>query len=410
MFGLGGMSRRLCGAQSLRRSIGALGIALLLSVPTVEAQTDDDDATTTVEDLRAEKRKIQADRVDNALQIDAATADINDLTEALSTLRGWMNNQQLVVAASRGRATSARAALDEAQAGVDLVTEEIDRLGGQIREEAVRAFLGGGHGGVLLETGDPTVAIRQESLSRHLRGTIDDLRDRLSVARQELVVGQQHVVDTSQAADEQQLQSEQALRELEEMSLEYQDLLIGSEERLDLLLSERQTLAELNETVGSELSKAEAQLVALLGAAGGPGAGRAELVFPSDIVDAGYGIKVHRDIAEDVRALLQAAQLDGINLGGGGYRDSSAQIRLRRANCGGSDYAIYEMPASRCRPPTARPGSSMHEQGRAIDFTYNGSLITRRSGPGWEWLSANASSYGLFNLPSEAWHFSTNGK
>ncbi|MBT8241891.1 MAG: M15 family metallopeptidase, partial [Acidimicrobiia bacterium] len=203
---------------------------------------------------------------------------------------------------------------------------------------------------------------------------------------------------------------EQALRELEEMSLEYQDLLIGSEERLDLLLSERQTLAELNETVGSELSKAEAQLVALLGAAGGPGAGRAELVFPSDIVDAGYGIKVHRDIAEDVRALLQAAQLDGINLGGGGYRDSSAQIRLRRANCGSSDYAIYEMPASSCNPPTARPGSSMHEQGRAIDFTYNGALIKWRSGPGWEWLSANASSYGLFNLPSEAWHFSTNGK
>ena len=52
----------------------------------------------------------------------------------------------------------------------------------------------------------------------------------------------------------------------------------------------------------------------------------------------------------------------------------------------------------------------MHEQGKAIDFTYNGSIIKSRSGPGWEWLAANASSYGLFNLPTEPWHFSTNGR
>ena len=67
--------------------------------------------------------------------------------------------------------------------------------------------------------------------------------------------------------------------------------------------------------------------------------------------------------------MLNAAAADGSNLCGGGYRDPSQQIALRRANCGSSNYAIYEAPSSACSPPTARPGSSNHEQGLAIDFT-----------------------------------------
>ena len=60
--------------------------------------------------------------------------------------------------------------------------------------------------------------------------------------------------------------------------------------------------------------------------------------------------------------------------------------------------------------PAPRPGTSMHERGLAIDFTCNGGgVIGSRSGPCWNWLSGNASSYGLYNLPSEPWHWSTNG-
>ena len=107
--------------------------------------------------------------------------------------------------------------------------------------------------------------------------------------------------------------------------------------------------------------------------------------------------------------LLADASAAGIELRGGGFRDPAAQIATRRSNCGTSDYAIWSMPASQCRPPTARPGRSMHEQGLAIDFTYNGSIIGSRSGAAWDWLVANAANYGLKNLPSEPWHWSTNG-
>jgi septal ring factor EnvC (AmiA/AmiB activator) len=122
------------------------------------------------------------------------------------------------------------------------------------------------------------------------------------------------------------------------------------------------------------------------------------------------GIWVHTSIAGNVRALLDAATASGIRLTGGGFRDPASQIALRQAHCGPTAYDIYQKPSSQCTPPTAPPGRSMHERGLAIDFQYNGALITSRSNPGYQWLAANASRFGFFNLPSEPWHWSTNGQ
>lgn len=118
---------------------------------------------------------------------------------------------------------------------------------------------------------------------------------------------------------------------------------------------------------------------------------------------------VHRSIASNVQGLVSAASAAGLNLTGGGFRDPASQISLRQAHCGSSYYDIYQKPASQCTPPTAIPGRSMHEQGRALDIKSGGSLITSRSDPAFQWLAANASRYGLYNLPSEPWHWSTNG-
>jgi probable HAF family extracellular repeat protein len=121
------------------------------------------------------------------------------------------------------------------------------------------------------------------------------------------------------------------------------------------------------------------------------------------------GITVSVEIAGQLEAMLAAAEADGIGLTGSGYRDMARQIALRRAHCGTSDYAIYEMPARNCSPPTARPGTSRHERGLAIDFSCDVELIRRRMNPCYRWLAENAAAYGLFNLPSEAWHWSVDG-
>lgn len=133
------------------------------------------------------------------------------------------------------------------------------------------------------------------------------------------------------------------------------------------------------------------------------------LVGPGDVVQVGQ-LRVHRSIAPSVAALLMAGSAAGHNFGGGGYRDPASQVALRRSHCGPTDYDIYYRPASQCSPPTARPGTSMHEQGLAIDFTCSGVLITDHGDPCWVWLNANAASYGLVNLPSEPWHWSVNGR
>lgn len=63
-----------------------------------------------------------------------------------------------------------------------------------------------------------------------------------------------------------------------------------------------------------------------------------------------------------------------------------------------------------CRSGTytrvAKPGTSNHQGGNAIDF---GNCSTRVTSC-YAWLSANASKYGIYNYPEEAWHWSTTGK
>ncbi len=116
-------------------------------------------------------------------------------------------------------------------------------------------------------------------------------------------------------------------------------------------------------------------------------------------------ITVAATIVNHVRQLLAAAKADGLKLCGGGYRSAAAQIAVRKANCGTTYYDIYEKPASQCSPPTAIPGRSMHEKGLAIDFE----TCSTHSTACYTWLAKHAATYGLKNLPSEPWHWSTTG-
>ena len=118
--------------------------------------------------------------------------------------------------------------------------------------------------------------------------------------------------------------------------------------------------------------------------------------------------RVSQVAAPYAAAMFQAAGAAGIPLGGGGYRDAAGQLAVRRNNCGHSYEAIYLWPARRCSPPTARPGTSMHETGEALDLTCAGSIIhNRTTNVCYLWLDQNAHFFGYYNLNSEPWHFSS---
>jgi putative peptidoglycan binding protein/heterokaryon incompatibility protein Het-C/D-alanyl-D-alanine carboxypeptidase-like protein len=147
-----------------------------------------------------------------------------------------------------------------------------------------------------------------------------------------------------------------------------------------------------------------------------PGAGQRRIDWsriratPADIVTV-HGIRVHRMIAPQVAALVEAAKRDGVVLRSrSDYRDPAEQIRLRMKNCGTSHYAIYTMPAGECRVATAIPGRSRHENGLAIDFVLN------MDGSTFRWLTENAGRFGMQNLRQrpgrqpEPWHWSVDGR
>ncbi len=122
--------------------------------------------------------------------------------------------------------------------------------------------------------------------------------------------------------------------------------------------------------------------------------------------DGSSSISVASVISQNLVNLLKDASAAGIKLGGGGFRSYEEQIQTRMAN-GCPD--AYTSPSTACSPPTAIPGNSEHERGLAIDFTGSGGGIISSGDPENTWLMANSKNYGLINLPSEPWHFSTSG-
>ena len=122
------------------------------------------------------------------------------------------------------------------------------------------------------------------------------------------------------------------------------------------------------------------------------------------------GIEVASEIAPAVEVMIAAAAVDGVVLRGSGYRSTAEQIVIRRAVCGPTDYDIWDKPSSACSPPVARPGYSMHERGLAIDFEVQDDLMRSASHPAFLWLAKNAARFGFYNLPSEPWHWSVNGR
>jgi hypothetical protein len=134
-------------------------------------------------------------------------------------------------------------------------------------------------------------------------------------------------------------------------------------------------------------------------------------------------IVVCSTIKSNVENLLASAKQDGIILSGYGARSIKRQEELREQNCGGKD-AVYDRKA-KCNPPTAFPGNSMHNYGLAIDFlcviddqegfvnVHEGNTHgTKRewTRPCFNWLRANANRFGLKELTTENWHWSTNGR
>jgi len=400
--------------------------------------------------------------------IDVLTASRDEVRTELDDIERRYGDQRGRVEQARQASRDAEAASSDARARVATAKVELEAARATVAEYAVEAYMRPPAADSLrvlsLSSAEDAGFAHSvmEIMTEDRQQVVDEL-----VLREEAVAREQQAADA--AAEEARRRSSDAevqLVELDRVRSEQADLVDSMDERLAAALAEAAALAAIDQVAAEQLAAEEVALrnsgptstarsapigdvsaIAMpldrpspTGGAGPPatsapsgGAGPAPTAPPvaarppaprppttaparpptsgvtwSDVVNVG-GIWVHGSIANNVRDLLNAATSAGLSLRGGGYRDPAGQIATRRNNCGPTYYDIYEKPSGQCSPPTARPGRSMHERGLAIDFTSSGRLITSRSDPAFTWLRANASRYGLYNLPSEPWHWSTTG-
>lgn len=406
----------------MRRRLLLLLLAVALVMAAAPAGAADlDELRQQKEQLQAEREELKEQRAQVASQVAVEQASAQEIRDALADIQADVDAKVARLETAQRAAGRARDQVTLAQQAVLRAEAERVDLQGELERVAVRAYIRPPNEPVLaaISSGNSMDGPMRKVLTEVTAGTRLDLLDEYRRIEEDLDVMRQRAEDAELVAEEREARIEEELVVVEAARDRQQAFADEVEDRIDHLLSEAASLEAIDADFAAELRSTESKIAAEIAEIQRRQAEEARrragtvnipnLPSSGEIVNAS-GIAVHASIADNVRALLAAAAADGVNLGGGGYRSSASQIALRRAHCGTSDYAIYQAPSSSCRPPTARPGRSNHERGLAIDFTYGGRTICCRSNPGYQWLAANASRFGLYNLPSEPWHWSVNGQ
>jgi peptidoglycan hydrolase CwlO-like protein len=446
--------------RRLRRPIHvvvAVGVAAALLSPASS------DAQTPGNPIETERRlgEVRAQRGEVDLQVNALVAEDAEVQAALVVLEDNVATQQAELEEAERALEEAEAEVASATEAVEAAQVRIDMLGIATDNLVVEAY-------VDPPTNQGLDAFRNaESLSDvavrkalvEIQADADaDLLDQLEQAHEDLEVEKANKEAAAAEAETKRAEAESELTEVQNALAQQQSFAADLESRLNAKLAEAESLKAFDAALAEQLVREQEALAAWIkalqeneererqaaaaaaaaaaarrgggggggsGGGGGAGGGSAAApepdVAPSVIAPAPGGlatvtcpyggrITVAGAIAENVQGLLDHAARLGVSLCGSGWRSPESQIALRRAHCGTSNYAIYQMPSSSCTPPTARPGSSMHERGLAIDFSCNGGGAIRRGNSCWNFLAAHARAYGLYNLPSEPWHWSTNGQ
>ncbi len=391
----------------------AVVAALVTAAPLdVGAQSRED-----VERARREQAEVREDAAAVAARIDALGDEADELVTELELLDITIAaaESRLEVASRVAEATAMEVdALDQRIARLEAARSELRRLA---VESAVEQYVAGHEAqGTMLSAPDPVSWSLRQGLYSLVVSDVASLGDRLRAVDDELQGARAEARALAAAAAEERDRVDELASAARRAKETQAEVLTEVQHRLDARLAEAESLATIDAQLSEEIRRGEeaiARRLALAGTLGNTGGdqdgGRSPIARPGDIVNV-RGIDIHRSIAEQLRAMINAAEADGIHLGGSGWRSTERQIELRRQNCGTSDYLIFEAPAEACYPPTARPASSLHEAGLAVDFTVGGRAIVDRGSAAFQWLAANAPGYGFHNLWSEPWHWSVDGR
>ena len=419
---------------SARRRRGLAVLALLLTVAaaagSAAAQSDEE----IVKDREAKRQEVQEAAKAATETLDAATAEAEDLIDALNKVQAAVDAQQTAWAEAERAVADASATVREAEERIAELEDQLAATQEGLREAVIESYVSfqAPTGTFSVLGNDPWQNAHEEALAGFATGSrIDDI-DELRRLGEEL---ERWRLLAAGAAAEAEAHREDVIRilaDLEAAADREAELSVAAEERVERRLYEVQLIKQIDAEYAAEIEAAERRIAEALARQRAEEEARrraeearrqaeeeaarqalGESLTPANAdftLVSVRGITVNSEIASETDGLLAAMEAEGFDLHGWGYRNHQEQIGLRQSHCGTSDYAVWQMPASRCRPPTARPGRSNHEKGLAIDFTNSGRLITSRNSAVFQALQRIAPQYGFKNLPSEPWHWSVDGR
>ena len=395
-------------------------------------------------DAERERERVRQEQAAAASNVNALEADKDEVLGALADLDAQVSAEEDALASAEREVEEAEAAQARAEQGIEEAEGRLADLEERLRAQMVELYTAPDGGSVaVLDADSATDMVKRRAILDSRAADDEDLVDQVRAAQADLQVQRREAEAAGERAEAQRQEVEARLASVQAARDQQSSFAAQVQERLDAELSRAIDLAEQDQELSAQIAReaaayqarlaeiarqqqrqaAAAEAAAAQAAAappapaydddGGESAGPVAAPPSGGSVGSGSGgislcnaagITVNCQIASQVTAMINAAAADGVSLSGGGYRDPAEQIALREQHCGSSYYAIYEMPSSQCSPPTAKPGSSQHEVGLAIDFSN-----CSRGSSCFSWLSANASSFGMYNLPSESWHWSVNG-
>ncbi|MGI8663087.1 MAG: D-alanyl-D-alanine carboxypeptidase family protein [Acidimicrobiales bacterium] len=358
------------------------------------------------QDPKQQREQVRQQKATAAQDVNALEADAASVQQALADLQANVAGQEASLSDATFAAKQAELQASTARAEAAAAAARVVQIRGELRSIAVEAYVGGDAAQQAASSGGEGTEAQASFLRQAYIGFQSAKQTQVfdSLRAAEDDTERQRTTAEAAAATAEAKRAESQQRTSQVRAARVQQSAYGTQvqNRLDQRLAEAAGLESLDRNLSAQIAQQEAALAARAPAGASRGGPVPVADFPLTTV---RGITVASSIADQLARLLDAADASGVSLGGSGYRDPRQQQALRNRNCPDP----INSPPGACSPPTARAGTSMHEQGVAIDFT-EGATVLRSGSAGYQWLAANAGRFGFSNLPSEPWHWSTNGR
>lgn len=395
------------------RSLRVLAVALAVAMLPVGALAQQGEPDT-LDEARQRLDQLEQAEVDAQRRVEAARDELEAIQPRLERTSVALEEAQAEATVARREAVEARNRQQRVEERLAEAHERLEQTEDELASLARDAYMyGPGAAAPLLATIEQLSEMRSPNDMADVVHMVDVvLGDRALVIEESVRLIEETAVLRREARQVRQAREQEAkkARVAEERAARaHADMLAVLDQADRAVALEQQALAE----IAARQNRTEDQIEAFEEARRRAEARIGITPAGKGLVDVN-GIIVAKSLGPKLEKLLEAAAGDGIELGGSGYRSPETTARLRRAN-GCPD--VNSSPASACRVPTARPGTSMHEKGLAVDFTWQGQTICYPNPPSrcqgnraFDWLQANAGRYGFKGLSTEAWHWSTNGR